>query len=59
MFALYLHRSFFFFALKKFLNIYLYMAFTIFAIYLHLPIIYLRHICKDQICANPFFRPVD
>ena len=36
-FALYLHLSFFF-ALKKFLNIYLYMAFTIFAIYLHLTI---------------------
>ena len=33
------------------------MAFTIFAIYLLLSTLYLL-ICKEEIWANPFFRPV-
>ena len=36
------------------------MAFTMFApdLYFSVSIIYLRHICRMQICANPFFHPV-
>ena len=32
------------------------VAFTIFAIYFNTP--QHLHICKEQICAHPFFRPV-
>ena len=34
------------------------MAFTIFSPYLLFGFTFLRHTCKEQICANPFFRPV-
>ena len=40
-------------------NDYANLAFTMFAIYLLLSIYifatYLRHICEEKICANPFF----